>query len=157
MKLLNEFVIKGSPSTVTAQQKGLRIVRGHPQFFEKKHISEAKADLADKMLTYVPDDPYNCKIYLRVLWLFDKKSLTKKEWRTFNDHRPDLDNLCKGLLDVMVGVGFFDDDSTIIKLDLTKAWSREYPGLFIQIIQIDDDEEQSYQQLIDYWRHYGND
>lgn len=152
MKLLNEFVIKGSPPTRTAQQRGLRVIRGHAQFYEKKEVAQAKAYLADQMLTYVPEDPYNCKIYLRVLWLFDKKSLTKKEWRTFNDHRPDLDNLCKGLLDVMVDVGFFDDDSTIIKLDLTKAWSREYPGLFIQIIQIDDDEEQSYQQLIDCWR-----
>lgn len=151
MKVLDTFCIKGSPNTRTAQQKGLRVFRGHAQFYEKKEVAEAKAELADKLLSHVPDEPYKGDIYLRVMWLFCKTSLSRKEQRTFKSSRPDLDNMVKGLLDVMVDAGFFEDDSIIVKLELQKAWSVEYPGLFIQILQMDDTES-DYQSQVEGWR-----
>ena len=151
MKELDAFCIKGSPNTRTAQQKGLRVFKGHAQFYEKKEVAEAKADLADALLSHVPDEPYKGDICLRVLWCFCKTSLSRKEQRTFKRSRPDLDNMVKGLLDVMVDVGFFEDDSYIVKLDLTKSWNVETPGLFIQILELDDTEN-DYVEQIEQWR-----
>ena len=150
MKELDVFCIKGSPSTVTAQQKGLRIFRGHPQFYDKPKVKKAKAALGDALLPFVPDEPYKGKIYRRVLWAFNKKSLLKRERRTFHTKKIDLDNLCKGLLDVMTNVGFWDDDSSIVKLDLTKAWNADCPGLYIQILEVNDQED--YQDIVEEWR-----
>lgn len=149
MELMNEFVIKGSPSTVTAQQKGETIIRGHVHHYKKNTVARAEAILADQLLPYVPDDPYADPIFLRVMWLFDKKSLTKKGSRSFKTQRPDLDNMLKGLADVMSSMGFWEDDSQIVKLDLTKAWSKEYPGLFFQIWKLTDED---YTKMIDEWR-----
>ena len=58
MRLLNRFVVKGSPSTRTAQQKGLRVVGGHAQFFEKKEVSLANCVLfmTPTVYGYVKDD-----------------------------------------------------------------------------------------------------
>lgn len=148
MRLLNRFVVKGSPSTRTAQQKGLRVVSGHAQFFEKKEVSLAKAELADKLLCHVPDEPYKGDIFIRVMWLFCKASLSRKEQRTFKQTRPDLDNLCKGFLDVMTDVGFWDDDAQIVKMELQKAWSAQFPGLFVEIWQL---EEGDYETEVEGW------
>lgn len=148
MKLLNRFVVKGSPSTKTAQQKGLRVVGGHAQFFEKKEVSQAKADLADQLMCHIPDEPYKGNIYLRIMWLFCKTSLLKREQRTFKQSRPDLDNLCKGCLDVMTDVGFWDDDAQIVKMELQKAWSAQFPGLFVEIWQL---EEGDYETEVEGW------
>lgn len=149
MELMNEFVIKGSPSTATAQQKGETIYGHKIHHYKKKNVREAEAILTDQLLPYLPDEPYECPLCIRVMWLFDKKSLTKKEMKSFKMTRPDLDNMFKGLADVMGDMGFFIDDNQIVNLELTKAWSREFPGLFIQIWKLTDED---YTKMIDEWR-----
>ena len=57
---------------------------------------------------------------------------------TFNPKRPDLDNLAKGTLDVFQKAGYFQDDSQIVRLELSKAWYREFAGLFVQIWEVGD-------------------
>lgn len=150
MLLLKEFVIKGTPSTVTAQQKGERVVHGKVFHYKKANVRLAEAELRDDLLEHVPEVPYQCAIYLRVMWLFDKKALAKKDSRTFKKERPDLDNLLKGTADVMTDMGFWGDDSQLVKVDLTKAWSKEYPGLFIQIFGLTSEED--YDELVENWR-----
>lgn len=149
MKLLKEFCIKGSPNTRTAQQKGLCIRGGHAQFYEKKEVAQAKAELADALLNEVPDQPYDCKIFLRVLWLFSKKSLTKKEAYSFKTTTPDLDNLIKGCADVMTDMGFWNDDAQIVGMELWKAWNKDIPGLYFQIHEV---EESDYTRHVEGWR-----
>lgn len=141
MKMLNEFVIKGSPETRTAQQKGARIMGRRIIFYEKPEVKKAKEELYFSMMPYVPDEPYEGPIYLRVLWLFDKKTMTKAENNSYKTSYPDLDNLAKGLLDVMTDLRFWNDDNEISKLELTKGWSKDYPGLFVQIWQLYPDED----------------
>lgn len=150
MKMISEFVIKGSPSTVTAQQKGLRIVRGHAHYYEKREVSEAKKALKEDMLQYVPDEPVHGDVFVRIMWLFTKQSLRKSEHFTFKRSRPDLDNLSKSVLDCMTDLGFWDDDSQVVKEDLTKAWNIDYPGLFIQVYEL---EEGDYDILVNGWRN----
>lgn len=140
MKLLNEMVIKGTPSTRTAQQKGVSCVRNHPHFYEKAEVTLAKQELAFGLKLYAPKQPYEGALYIKVMWLFDKKSLKKSEFNTFRVERPDLDNMAKGLFDVMTDLGFWYDDNQLAQVKLTKGWSRDYPGLFIQIHSLDDSD-----------------
>lgn len=109
------------PPTKTAQQKGLRVVRGHAQFYEKKEVSEAKALLKDQLLQYVPDEPYHGALMVGVTWAFGTKE-KKKIRGEFRTTRPDLDNLFKGLADCLTDLGFWDDDSLIAELCLRKIW-----------------------------------
>ena len=148
-KLLTEFCIKGSPSTVTAQQKGLRIVNGHAQFYEKKNVTEAKTELKYSMKRYVPACPFEGDLYVRILWCYCKQTLKKNEAFTFKRSRPDLDNLSKSVLDCMTDLGMWIDDSQVVKLDLTKAWNIKYPGLYIQIWQLDEGD---YYSFVEDWR-----
>lgn len=138
MILLNEFVIKGNPATATAQQKQYKSINGHTIVYEKENVKKAKEDLYWRIYTHAPDEPYKANLCVRLMWLFDKQSLTKKENMTFNPKRPDLDNLAKGTLDVFQKAGYFQDDSQIVRLELSKAWYREFAGLFVQIWEVGD-------------------
>jgi len=142
MRLLSEFSIKGSPSTRTAQQKGARVVgMSHIIFYEKPEVAKDNDALFWQLYPHAPETPFSGKLCIRLLWVFDKKSLTKAEEETFHDKRPDLDNLAKGTLDIMQKAGLIAEDSIISKLDLTKAWSKKYAGLYIQIWQMDDEAD----------------
>ena len=120
-KLIKAIYLPIDPPTRTAQQKGIRIVGGHAQFYEKKEVSEAKALLKDALLPFVPDTPIEGPVSLSVTWAFSTTVRKKIEgvWRTT---RPDIDNLFKGLADCMTELGFWDDDSQIVNLSLRKLW-----------------------------------
>ena len=109
------------PPTRTAQQKGLRVVRGHAQFYEKREVSEAKALIKDLLLEYVPDEPYKGALMISVVWAFST-TVRKKIAGEYRTTRPDIDNLFKGLADCMTDLGFWDDDSQIVELCLRKMW-----------------------------------
>lgn len=120
-KLIKAIYLPIDPPTRTAQQKGVRVVHGHPHFYEKKEVSEAKAILKDQLLKFVPDEPIKGAVRIDVTFAFatkDKKKL-RNEYRTT---RPDLDNLFKGLADILSELGFFEDDSQISSLMLRKLW-----------------------------------
>lgn len=109
------------PPTRTAQQKGIRIVRGHAQFYEKKEVSEAKAILKDQLLPYVPDEPYKGPLMVGVVFAFST-TVRRKIRDEFRTTRPDIDNLFKGLADCLTELGFWEDDSLICELNLRKIW-----------------------------------
>lgn len=94
--------------------------------------------------------PYLGSLYVRVLWSFDKKSLTRRQQASFKEERPDLDNMIKGLADVMTKLGFWGDDSQIVRMDLMKIWNRKKPGLSIQIYQLFDEED--FLEIAENWR-----
>ena len=144
MKLLNEFVIKGTPNTKTAQQKGVSCVRNHPHFYQKPEVLAAKEELRAGLMPHAPEEPYEGALYIKCMWLFDKKTLQKSEYNTFRVERPDLDNLAKGLFDVMTDLGFWYDDNQLAQVLLSKGWSHEFPGLFIQIYELNLSDFEKY-------------
>ena len=109
------------PPTRTAQQKGLRVVHGHAQFYEKREVAEAKSLLKDLLLRFVPDETIKGAIRLSVTFAFGTKEKKKQRFE-YRTTRPDLDNLFKGLADCMTDLGFWDDDSQIVDLSLRKLW-----------------------------------
>lgn len=137
MILLNEFCAPGTPDTRTAQQKGVRVVRGRVFFYEKPEVAKAKSALFRAFAPYAPLEPYEGALYVKVLWLMDKKSLAKCENNTYNTKRPDVDNLAKGCLDVMTELKFWNDDAQLSEVHLTKGWSRENAGIYVQIYRLE--------------------
>ena len=121
--------IPGNPPTRTAQQKGLRVVGGHAQFYEKATVRQAKDELAWKLKSYAPSEPYHGPIALAIHWAFELKRVKVPFWKTT---RPDLDNLEKGLLDVMTDLGFWDDDAQIC-LKTSKKWEVPVGQGFLRI------------------------
>jgi len=111
--------IDGNPPTRTAQQKGLKVVNGHPMFFEKKVVRDAKTELMWKLKPYVPSKPMEGPLSITISWAFELKSCKKPQWKIT---RPDLDNLEKGLLDVLGKMGFFKDDAQIVE-KYTNKWA----------------------------------
>jgi Holliday junction resolvase RusA-like endonuclease len=121
--------IKGNPPTRTAQQKGVSVRGGHAHFYEKASVRQAKDELAWKIKPFAPAEPYHGPIALTIHWAFELKRVKFPFWKTT---RPDLDNLEKGLLDVMTGLGFWDDDSQIC-LKTTKKWEVPVGQGFLRI------------------------
>lgn len=131
---INEYGF--NPPSVTAQQKGVRVVHGKPMFYTKPEVLEARAELAYHLKQYVPEKPLEGALSLRVSWIFLTKD--KKKNDSFKSTRPDLDNLNKLLQDVMTDLGFFKDDAQIAKLHCRKLLRTniELCGLSIRIKEL---------------------
>lgn len=108
--MIIDIFVDGNPPTRTAQQKGVSARNGYVHFYEKTEVRAAKDELAWKLAPYAPKIPLTGPVYLFIEWGFELKKQTRKEWKTT---RPDLDNLEKGLIDVMTRLMFWADDSQI--------------------------------------------
>lgn len=109
------------PPTATAQMKGVKVVNGRPHFFEKDTVRQAKAKLSNHLFEFVPAEPLKGALKVSVTFAFGTKD-KKKVRGEFRTSRPDVDNLYKGLADLLCSMGFFDDDSQIVDLSLRKLW-----------------------------------
>lgn len=135
MELLKHIEIDGNPSTVTAQQDGVRVVNGVAIHYIKPEVSKAKRELWLQLCPHKPAKPFTGPLCLRVIWRTSRKAWTYKGQRTaYKDTRPDLDNLVKGLADVMTGT-FWADDNQLARLELSKVWN-EKGGLLIEIYKL---------------------
>lgn len=133
------FLLPGDPDTATAQQKGVRIVRGQPQFFEKSTVARAKARLSYLLKKTRPKHPYTGAVELQVEWRFARGSKPKRFIGTFKKTRPDLDNMLKGFMDVMGDLGYFADDAQVCRIMLSKVWVDDPDaGIYVQIREMDD-------------------
>ena len=129
------------PPTATAQQKGLRVVNGHPQFYEKQNVKDAKKYLGMYLKKFAPKEPYTGALRMDVTFAFATKD-SKKIEQEYRSTRPDIDNLYKGLADLLCDLGYFKDDAQIVNVMLRKLWvSPEDAHLSITISQYEEGEE----------------
>lgn len=124
-------------------QSGLTILkRGSRTFIGKKSSSkgaQAKRMLATLLNVYRPQKPLEGPLKLKVHWCYSwRKSEPKKErergWK-YCHTRPDSDNLCKSLKDVLTDCGYFNDDAQVAHLEFIKTWG-DKPGISIEITEI---------------------
>lgn len=117
------------PPTSTYQQRGFTIVNG-----KRKYYSRSDGDSRQKLTAYLfehkPDKPFAGAVQLVVKWCFPV-SKGHYDGQPYSN-KPDADNLCKMLLDVMTRLGFWKDDSQISSLVCEKFWAQR-PGIYICI------------------------
>lgn len=119
------------PPTATAQEHKVKMINGHPQFYDPPNVKRAKAELRDLLHAYKPEAPFEGPVALTVNWVFRKGS-HKPGWKTT---RPDTDNLQKGLKDIMTDLGFWLDDAQVAMETVSKEWAKE-PYLQINVREL---------------------
>lgn len=135
-----EFFCPMTPPTRTEQQHRVYIKNGRPIFVRDAKLREAISQLERAVAPYVPEEPIDKPVYVKIIWLFPYKKTEKKK-NLGNvipkGTRPDIDNLNKNLLDCL-NEKFIKDDSLIVRLTTEKAWY-EVPGIYVKIYEVDED------------------
>lgn len=151
MRLLRHIELKGNPSTVTAQQKGCRVHNGKAYHYTKSKVRTAERELMAELYPFRPSEPYRSELCLRVIWRFSRKAWESKKQRTsYKGTKPDLDNLVKGLADVMTGL-FWYDDNQLARLELSKIWNEE-GGLVVEVLELTAED---YEKELEYFNEEG--
>ena len=85
-------------------------------------------------------DPYGGEfltgpLALSVKWVYQVKD--RKKWGKMKPSVPDLDNIAKPFIDCMTRVGFWVDDSQIVKLKLEK-WYGGKPLVGVVLMEVEE-------------------
>lgn len=128
-----EFFLNIVPPTVTAQMHKVTVQHGRVRFYDTQALKDARQLFMTSLLPYRPTEPMSGPVLLSVLWAFPTKSHKHNSYRTT---RPDTDNLQKLLKDCMTAAGFWKDDAQVCVEVVTKRWTRETPGILIQVEKI---------------------
>ena len=129
-----EFFMEMIPPTATHQQQGVTVDRYGVRHFYKRRNGEAEARLAMHLKKHIPETQYTGAIKVTSIWYFQLKG--KHKDREPYTNKPDIDNICKALYDIMSRLGYWKDDKQIVKANTEKYWS-EKPGIFIRIEEVD--------------------
>lgn len=130
--------IEGNPSTRTAQQKGVTVIKGRVHHYEKKEVRLAKEALMYHLMSYRPKAPIEGPVEVFIEWKFGLKKCKRTEWKIT---RPDLDNLEKNCLDCLTACGFWKDDAQIVSKTTMKMQVPDGEGsLYIRIESLREDQ-----------------
>jgi Holliday junction resolvase RusA-like endonuclease len=126
-----------NPPTATAQQKGVFVAGGRPRFFKKKRVKDAEMTWHQLLAPHTPPEPMEGPLALVVRLAYPwRKSESKRRISRYMRYpietRPDIDNLFKLLADVMTTLRFWNDDSQIASLSISKEYSSK-PGVHITL------------------------
>ena len=129
------YIELDSNPTGTAQQSGQMVRGGQIHHYIKKNVRAQKDIYALRILEALEDigrEPphYEGPVFLSIHFYFSIKQ--KKRWGEWKDSRPDVDNMAKGLIDVLTKVGMWTDDSQICQLHLSKSYA-EKPGIYFEM------------------------
>lgn len=126
------------PPKTTAQTRAVTVGRdGKPRFYEPEALKQAKEKITAHMAAFQPVEPLTGPLRLTVKWLFQGRPQkgAAHAWKTT---RPDVDNLCKLLLDCMTRLKFWKDDSQVCSLIAEKfGVSSTYPGIYVKLEQLE--------------------
>ena len=136
-KLKNlKFFMAMEPPTATHQMHKVRVVNGHPVFYEPANVKDARRKITSALQGNVPAEPFTGPVELKVRWMFPKgKSHKAGTWRIT---KPDTDNLEKLLKDCMTETGFWKDDAQVAREIAEKCWSDEPCGIEVEVSEMED-------------------
>lgn len=127
------------PPKHTAQGSNQILKTKNGRFFiGKKTNSNAKStqnELFNLLYPYRPEQPLEKPLRVEIKWVYPYRKSEPKKNRTaekYCDTRPDVDNICKLLFDMMTRIGFWIDDSQIADLHFIKVWDNK-PRIEIKI------------------------
>jgi len=134
MTQIIRFFAPIDPPKKTSQQKGLAVRKGGkrkgaPYAYTKPEVAAEYADFARIAELHKPDAPLEGPLFLRIHVTYpfpDGDSRAKHYDRLWFTGKPDMDNVCKGLQDVLEALGFFSDDKQIVWGDPRKMIGKEF-------------------------------
>jgi Holliday junction resolvase RusA-like endonuclease len=135
---MSTFFIKCIPPKSTAQAAS-RIFRRKDgtQFIGKTAKGMAtRNELMTLLQPHAPREPIAGPVCLRIVWSYPwRKGESRKQrsggWKACTT-RPDVDNICKMVLDCMTRLAYWNDDAQVCSLTIIKRWADE-PGIQITI------------------------
>ncbi len=140
-----EFTIPCNPPKAT-HQASLRIMKRKDgtQFvgkFAKSKGKEAQNDLMSLFSPHAPRTPLEGPVRLFIRWSYPYRKAEPKKNRTsplWCDTRPDCDNLCKMVQDILSRLNFYGDDSQVAYLTFQKNWC-DKPGITVMLWELEGD------------------
>lgn len=124
-----EFFMDMIPPTSTHQQRGCAFRNGKRIYYDREN-GAAEEKLRAYLAQHIPKEPFQFAVRLEVKWCFPIKDI-QADGEPYTK-KPDADNLCKALLDIMTKLRFWNDDKQIYELHFGKYYS-ERPGIYIKI------------------------
>lgn len=119
----------GAPPKHTAQQKKLSFRGRKPRVFKAAHVKAEEHDLLVQILSQKPKEWKALKkpirIQLDLVYPYratEKKAVVESGMLIPCTSRPDLDNLLKGLFDVITKAGVWEDDGGVAQILAAKWW-----------------------------------
>lgn len=131
---LHFFLEMDSIPTITAQQKGERVLGGKIIHYDKKPVKEAKELFCKALSPYKPAWKYETGTAIRLFLVFryPRRGLVRESALRPKTTKPDADNVAKIFIDCMTKLGFWDDDCQIADYHVVKievnVKSRDYEG-----------------------------
>lgn len=126
------FTLACVPPTVSHHHKRIVRIGGFAKLADKPELVEAKRLLDALLQPYRPDRPLSGPVALSLVFTWPWRASEPKKRRALghapHTSRPDLDNLCKTLIDRLVKLGFLEDDGLVVDLHALKWWGDE-PGI----------------------------
>ena len=117
------------PPRHTAQQKGCMVRNGRPHFFKKASVVRSERNTLSLVRDSLPEGfkPFGGPVAVRVrlCWPYrrtERKRVVESGREVWNAVRPDLDNLAKGILDILTRALVWRDDGQVARLVLEKVW-----------------------------------
>ena len=130
-----DFFMPMHPPTSTHQERGHIIdSKGRHRFYNRSN-GEAEAKLRAHLAQHIPSKPYTGPVQVLCKWCFPIKG--KHSDGEPYTNKPDADNLCKALYDIMTALGFWEDDKQIYSSITEKFWA-DVPGIYVRIIERGD-------------------
>ncbi|GEM_PF-1177569 len=130
---MTEFFMAMIPPTATKQARGWGKTKSGKVISYDRANANAEGKLTAHLAKHIPPTPYTGAIRVLVKWLFPLRWQHRDgEWYT---NKPDADNLCKALYDIMTKLGYWKDDAKIASSITEKFWA-EVPGIYVKIEEL---------------------
>lgn len=126
---------QGDHARIATAKDGQQFVAHHPRPKAKKNA----AALTSLFVPYVPVVPLAGPLRMDLLFQFPwRKSEPQRNRHSPKpkDTRPDCDNLCKQMLDVMQDMGFFTNDWQVADVRIRKVWT-DSPGVHVKMEELE--------------------
>ena len=130
-----EIWIPGDPATATQQER--KISWRQKRTYLSNNARKAKEALTIALLPDVPAVPFDQPIRLEITFYF-KRPKSVHTNKAYKYTKPDLDNLIKGICDVMQKCGYYVNDSRIACMTVAKLWTDTQSGIHISLIPLDE-------------------
>lgn len=116
---------------------------GHVRMYDPGTAESWKSAIAAHVRDRLPEKPHKGPLKVRMEFRFlrpknhytSKGELTKsaKLNKLFHTQKPDFDNLEKAVSDCLTELGFWQDDTQVVKWSGSKNWVSTMPGMFLKI------------------------